>query len=254
MNLTNFKCRLACKFVILNDHENGEMKSLLDGSFLTGFRTGAIGGSAVRHLAKTDDTKLAIIGTGVQGLYQAIAACTERSITDIYLYNRSFNKLPSFIESLKPWLTKDIDIHSMKSVDKAIEHADIIITSTTSKVPVLPNNPKLLKNKLIIGIGSFQPTMREFPKILYQLTDHLFIDTHDAIKESGDITTPLENNWITKDSIQAMSTYITSNTKLTLQQDKTIIFKSTGMALFDVVVSNLIYQRALEKGVGTQLN
>src|SRR5690625_14872 len=66
--------------IILNCSETGEMKALLDGSFLTGFRTGAIGGSAIRHLAAKGATKLAIIGTGVQGFYQAIAACAERSI------------------------------------------------------------------------------------------------------------------------------------------------------------------------------
>ncbi|WP_188454571.1 ornithine cyclodeaminase family protein [Virgibacillus oceani] len=240
--------------VILNDHENGEIRALLDGSFLTGFRTGAIGGSAVRHLAKADAAKLAIIGTGVQGLYQAIAACTERPITDIYLYNRSIDRLPAFIESLKPWLAKEIQIHSMESADTAIEYADIIITSTTSKVPVLPENPDLLKNKLIIGIGSFQPTMREFPDVLYRLVDHLFVDTNDAIIESGDIAVPIENGWITNDFIQTMSSQIISKSNITLQRDKTIVFKSTGMALFDVVVANLIYQQALRKGVGIPLN
>src|SRR5699024_1487754 len=56
--------------VILNDSKTGQVKGLIDGSFLTGYRTGAIGGSAVRHLTEKNVSKLAIIGTGVQGLYQ----------------------------------------------------------------------------------------------------------------------------------------------------------------------------------------
>ncbi|WP_404455084.1 ornithine cyclodeaminase family protein [Virgibacillus necropolis] len=237
--------------VILNSQENGEIKALIDGSFITGFRTGAIGGSAIRHLAKDDASKLAIIGTGVQGLYQAVAACTERSITDIYLFNRSPEKIPSFIDSLQQWIDDTINIHVMDSAEEAITHAEIIMTATTSKEPVLPDKPELLATKLIIGIGSFQPDMREFPKSLYTLANHILIDTEDAIEESGDIATPLEKNWIKRDSIQSMASFIAS--KKQVEEGKTVVFKSTGMALFDVVVTNLIYQRALEKEVGQNL-
>ncbi len=61
--------------------------------------------------------------------------------------------------------------------------ADVIITATNSYEPVLPNDEKLLKGKLIVGVGSFQPTMREFPEALYKVTSRIFIDTHDAIEE-----------------------------------------------------------------------
>lgn len=239
--------------VILNSQENGETIGLMDGSFITGFRTGAIGGSAVRHLAKEDASKIAIIGTGVQGLYQAIAACAERSVTDIYLYNRSTEKIPSFINSLQQWVGDNIHIHLMNSAAEAITHAEIIITATTSKEPVLPDSPELLASKLIIGVGSFQPTMREFPQSLYQSTNHIFVDSYDAITESGDIATPLEQNWISRESIHPMASFISSKDRFNFNDRKSIVFKSTGMALFDVIVANLIYQRALEKGAGLKL-
>lgn len=237
--------------VILNSQENGQIKALIDGSFITAFRTGAIGGSAIRHLAKNDAATLAIIGTGVQGLYQAVAACTVRSITDIYLYNRTFDKIPSFIKSLQQMIDSSIKIHATESAEEAITRAEIIITATTSRVPVLPDIPELLANKLIIGIGSFQPFMREFPRSLFQLADTIIVDTEDAIAESGDIIIPLEKNWITHKSIQTMASHITSGNQI--QDRKTIVFKSTGMALFDIVVTDLIYQRALAKGVGQDL-
>ncbi|MEC5424792.1 ornithine cyclodeaminase family protein [Virgibacillus sp. C22-A2] len=240
--------------VVLNNSETGAVKSILDGTFLTGMRTGAIGGSAVRHLAKEDATKLAIIGTGVQGLYQAIAACAERSITDIYLHNRSPEKIPAFKETLEKWIGSTVQLHATESVEEAVSNAEIVITATTSKEPVLPDNSGLLENKLIIGVGSFQPTMREFPKSLYQLTDQIFIDTDHAIEESGDLATPLKEGWITHDSIQKMSTYLLSETKMAIDKESTVVFKSTGMALFDVVVANLIYEQAQGKGIGTKLS
>ncbi|MFA1818796.1 ornithine cyclodeaminase family protein [Virgibacillus oceani] len=240
--------------VILNDSNTGQVKGLIDGSFLTGFRTGAIGGSAVRHLTDNDATKLAIIGTGVQGLYQSIAACAERDITDIYLYNRSPEKIPAFKEKLRGWLGDDIQLHTADSADIAVENAEVIITATTSNEPVLPDNKELLKDKVVIGVGSFQPTMREFPKTLYELTDKIYIDTDHAVEESGDIADPLEKSWIKSDAIENMAAFLADSKKVNKEKGRSVVFKSTGMALFDVVVGNLVYQKAIEKGVGMKLD
>ncbi|WP_163970314.1 ornithine cyclodeaminase family protein [Oceanobacillus halotolerans] len=240
--------------VVLNSSDTGEVKGILNGTFLTGLRTGAVGGSGVRHLAQENASTLAIVGTGVQGLYQAIAACAERSIKTIYLYNRSPEKIPAFQKQLQGWIGEDVQIVACDSVEAAIEHAEIVITATTSKTPVLPENEELLRNKLIIGVGSFQPTMREFPETLYRMTDQVIVDTDHAIEESGDVATPLEKGWIKEESILTMADYISGRRKLSNQSGGSVVFKSTGMALFDVVVANLMYQKAQEKGIGTTLD
>lgn len=240
--------------VILNNNETGEIKALLDGSFLTALRTGAVGGSAVRHLARKNASKLAIIGAGTQGFYQAVAACTEREISDIYIYSRTKQKIPQFIEDLYEQIDDHINIHHANTAEDAVQYSDIIITATTSFDPVLPDNPKVLKGKLIVGIGSFQPTMREFPKSLYQLTDHILIDTKDAIHETGDLAIPIEKEWIEKADVQLMSSHVSKHKEVKYSAERSIIFKSTGMALFDVVVANLVYQKAIEKEVGNQLD
>jgi ornithine cyclodeaminase len=240
--------------VILNDSKTGQVKGLIDGSFLTGYRTGAIGGSAVRHLTEEGVSRLAVIGTGVQGLYQSIAACTERKFTDIYLYNRSPEKIPAFIEELQGWLGDDIQLHAADSAETAVRNAEVIITATTSNEPVLPDDKELLKDKAVIGVGSFQPTMREFPKSLYELSDKIYIDTDHAVEESGDIAEPLDKGWITKDNVENMASFIDDAKKVNREKGRSVVFKSTGMALFDVVVGNLVYQKAVEKGVGTKLD
>ncbi|GAA0428072.1 ornithine cyclodeaminase family protein [Lentibacillus halophilus] len=241
--------------VVLNSQETGEVKSVLNGTFLTGMRTGAVGGSAVRHLSDESASSLAVIGTGTQGFYQAIAACTERPIKDIYLHNRSKDKLESFKKSLMDWMGEDINVHIAPTPEEAINDADIVITATTSHDPVFPDSPHMLENKLFIGIGSFQPGMREFPQSLYTIADALFVDTEHAIVESGDMAVPLEKGWITKDSIMTMSRHIEKKTQINSDNNPgTTVFKSTGMALFDVVVANLIYKKALENNTGTKLS
>ncbi len=239
--------------VILNNRLSGEINALIEGNFLTGIRTGAVGGSAVRHLAENDVQSLAVIGTGVQGLYNTIAACTERDIKDIYIYNRTATKIPAFIKKLESWLGTDINIHTTKSAEEAIKHAEIVITTTTSSNPVLPDDEERLKDKLFIGVGSFQPTMREFPESLYRNTKHIFVDNDDAVKESGDIITPLKSNWIKKSMIKNISQHIKSNGKIPSHRENSIIFKTTGMALFDTICAELIYNKAIEKNLGTKL-
>src|SRR5699024_4679293 len=103
---------------------------------------------------------------------------------------------------LKNWIDSDIQLHIMESSGEAIKAADIIITTTTSFTPVLPEDAALLKNKLTIGIGSFQPGMREFPKVLYNLADHILVDSDDAFEESGDMKIPLDNGWIQESDVQ----------------------------------------------------
>jgi|SRR5690625_227610 len=240
--------------VILNDYETGEIKAILDGAFLTGLRTGAVGGSAIRHLANETSESLAVIGTGVQGLYQTIAACTERPIKNIYAYNRTPEKVMKYKEKLKDWLDPLINIHPMTSATDAIKQADIVITSTTSSDPVLPDIPDLLTNKLFVAIGSFQPNMRELPKSCFQLAEQMFIDTNDAIEESGDLVTPLNKKWITSKQIHPLASVITKDINVLKNNEQTTIFKSTGMALFDTVVANEIYKKAMNDKVGQKIN
>ncbi|RFA32671.1 hypothetical protein CAI16_17320 [Virgibacillus dokdonensis] len=250
----NQTCPTIHGLVVLHCKETGEIKAVLNGSYLTGMRTGAIGGSAVRHLARKGDTSLAIIGTGTQGFYQAVAACTEREIKHIYLYNRSHEKIASFRHSLIEWIGEEVQIHPVSSAEEAIAKADIVITATTSKEPVLPDDPHLLKNKLFIGIGSFQPTMREFPTSLYRLADKVFVDTEHAITESGDLAMPIDQGLIKHESITFMSQHTTSGVQLNREKAKTVLFKSTGMALFDVVVAHFMYQKSIENNIGTKLD
>lgn len=241
--------------VILNDHENGSIQAIMDGAFLTGLRTGALGGSAVRHLAKPDVQSLAVIGTGVQGFYQTLAACAEREIKEIYLYNRSLHKIPDFIDELNVHLNESIRIHICQSVNQAVKDAEIIITATTSETPVLPEDETLYHGKLVIGIGSFQPTMQEFPNVLFKTAKHFYIDSHDAKKESGDVINPIKKGLYDDSHIHFFSTVIKNETHSSqLNYDEgSVVFKSTGMALFDVVVASNIFERSEKMKVGSHI-
>jgi len=133
-----------------------------------------------------------------------------------------------------------------------LENSQVVITATNAHTPVLPEKPELLEGKCFIGIGSYKPNMREFPDSLFPLLEEVFIDTEFGKEESGDLAVPLKNNWISENQVFTLGKILIGQKKVT--QRTTTFFKSVGMALFDLVVSDLIYKKALEKGMGIEFD
>jgi ornithine cyclodeaminase len=239
--------------MILNNGETGEPLAVLDAAALTALRTGAVGGTAVKHLAPADIKTLGVIGAGIQGYYQALFASEVRDISEIYVYDQNSNQLDKYITKISE-KRPDIIIHSAKTVYHLLENSQLVVTATNSNLPVLPDESKLLKNKHYVGIGSYKPDMREFPDSLFQMLDAIFIDTDHAVEESGDLIHPLKMGWISRKNIFTLGKLLHKGQVKNTNSAGITLFKSVGMALFDVVVSDLIYGNAVDKGLGTEIS
>ena len=234
----------------LNDSKNGELLAFIEGSSLTALRTGAVGGVGIKHMTPENVDSVGIIGAGVQGLHQALYASEVRDIEDVYVFDIDQAQIKDFKDKLSD-KKSNIKIHSSKSSEHLLKESDIVITTTTANEPVLPDNEDLLKGKHFVGIGSYKPEMREFPEALFKVLDDIFIDTEDALKESGDLIYPLEKGWINEKQIHTMGKLL--NGKIKIDKEKTTFFKSVGMALFDLMASSLVYEKALERGIGQEI-
>ncbi len=237
--------------VLLNDHETGAPLALLDGAKLTAVRTGAVGGVAVRHITPENAAAVGLIGAGVQGFHQVLFACSARNIKRVFLYDLNSEKLADLAEKLQVALPGTAVIIS-SSVENLLEASEIIITATPATAPVLPDDQELLRSRHYIGIGSYKPEMREFPAALYNLVDKVYIDTEHGLEESGDLITPLNKGWIKPGQIVKLGKVIGG--KVPGGTGGTTLFKSVGMALFDIIVSELIYRNALKNKIGTLLD
>jgi len=238
--------------VILNGAETGLPLALLDGPALTAVRTAAVGAVSVRYLAPADAHAVGIIGAGVQGFHQARAACSAGSITEVFIHDLYPEKASAIKDRLSETLT-GIEVHQVDRVEDLLERAQVVITATTSPAPVLPDDEHLLSGKHFVGIGSYKPEVREFPRALFYLVENVYVDTEHALKESGDLIVPLENGWLTRDQISTFGSLITEAKTSPHVRGATTFFKSVGMALFDVCASKLIYENALEKGLGQRI-
>lgn len=238
--------------MVLNDAQTGLPVALLNGPALTAVRTAAVGAVSIRHLAPEDAHAVGVIGAGVQGFYQARAACSARRITDVYIYDIHPEKALELKDKLLQAIG-NINIHQVTRVEELLEQTQVVITATTSTEPVLPDKEDLLAGKNFVGIGSYKPDVREFPKSLFSLLKTVYVDTEHALEESGDIIVPLQNGWLRLDQIKTLGRFLIDKEPESQMRQNTTLFKSVGMALFDVCASTLIYQKAITKGLGQQI-
>jgi ornithine cyclodeaminase len=78
-------------------------------------------------------------------------------------------------------------------------------------------------------------------------------DVKHAVQESGDIIVPLQNNWIRREQIMTLGRFLIENNSPNEVEGETTLFKSVGMAMFDVCASKLIYEKAIQKGLGQEI-
>lgn len=234
--------------VILNDQKTGAPLAILDGQAVTAWRTGAVGGVAIRHLSRKDAKTVGIIGAGAQGFYQVVYACTARKIQTVYIWNHSERDLTDYLARLKKAIADPrVEVVQCKTVEELAAASDIICTATPSETPVLPNDRDLLEGKCIVAIGSYTPQMREIPDVIWDLVEHVYIELPYACEESGDLSQPLAEGRLTMDRVVLMDQFLASGADEEKVAEKTTYFKSVGMGLFDVCVAEKLLEKAKER-------
>jgi ornithine cyclodeaminase len=237
--------------VLLMDIETGEPLALLEASYLTVMRTGALSGAATKYLARPDSKTLSMIGTGEQALGQLQAILAVRDIEKVKLNNRSKQKALEFaahIERLFP-VTASVFDHP----DQAIDGADIIVTSTSSDTPVFTG--EVAPGVHINAIGSYQPTMRELPTCVISQAHKVVVESMAATaKEAGDLLIPIQEGKFSKNQIHAELGEIIGNRAAGREDESEItVFKSVGFAAADIVVAKYFYEKALKEGIGQRV-
>jgi len=237
--------------ISLNSSKTGEALALLNGAAVTGYRTGAVGAVGVRYLTAENVETLGVVGAGVQGYHQVLAASKERDFKKIWIFDIDETKANALQKQLTKVLKSNIIYVSVDIVD-FVQQCDVIITATTSQLPVLPDDKDLLLAKTIIAIGSFTPQMKELPNGLFHHINKCYVDTKIAIKESGDLINPINEHLLKEDDILLLREAIQH--KIKFKETQSYLFKSVGMALFDLYAASKIYEIALKKGIGLDYN
>ena len=239
--------------LLLSDAETGEHLCLMNASYLTRLRTGALSGVASEVFARQESSELAVIGTGAMAFEQVLGVLEVRSLSTINLFNRTREKAFQFKEKLiKFGVTCEINISS--DVNQIVETADIICCATRSKDPVF-DGTRLQEGTHINGVGSFLPTMREVDLTTIQKADKIIVDDIKGVKEeAGELIHATElGNWRFADIYAELYEVDGSTFKRENNQEITF-FKSVGSAYFDQALAQGVYKLAKSLGFGEEID
>jgi alanine dehydrogenase len=236
------------------DAATGRPAAVMNGTYLTALRTGAVSGAATELLARSDASVVAIFGAGVQGRTQLEAVCEVRNITKVLVFDTNRASAQAYVEEMRERggrIPRDVAVAA--SPREAVQAADVVCTTTTSNDPVFAD-AALAVGTHINAVGAFTPDTREIPEATVRRA-RLFVDSREACwAEAGDLIIPRDNGLISEDDIQAELGELVSGTKPGRSSDEEItLFKSVGNAVQDVAAAGQVFEQATELGLGTEL-
>lgn len=227
--------------VVLSKMETGETIALMDAPMVTALRTAAVGALGLDLITDKTIEKIGIIGLGVQGIWQTIFANAVRPIKEVYCHARTKTKFDFYKKKV---LEKcpHLKINWCTSANEVVQKSSAIYACTTSPIPVFSNDKSLIANKRFISVGSFQKDMQEFPDTIYQNADLLIIDSPAATHEVGDVINAIKNGFIKKEEVFTIGKIFTGEN--TIASTQNVVFKSVGMAAFDLALASAVYEKA----------
>jgi ornithine cyclodeaminase/alanine dehydrogenase-like protein (mu-crystallin family) len=143
--------------VMLADGVTGQLRALLDASTVTAIRTAAVSALATRLLAREDARRLAIVGTGVEARthLESIPSCAPLTTSASRDGRRRARAFVDDVSGRVPF-----EVEPCTSVEEAVRGADVVVTATTAREPVLVRS-WLEPGVHINAVGPSQPTSRE---------------------------------------------------------------------------------------------
>ena len=227
---------------VVNLFEGGETVAVIEADRLGQLRTGAASGVAARHLAKSDARTLGIIGCGWQAESQvACIRAAVPAIEQVVAYCRTEEKLEEFC--------KRMDAEPGEShQDAAVQ--DVVVTATTSSDPVL-RGEWVRAGALVCAMGANRPTSRELDNVVLERANFVCCDlVEDARAESGDLIEPIQQGVLDWLEVHELHEVVAGEIEGRQSDEDIVLFKSNGLASWDVAIAAAALARARERGVG----
>lgn len=210
--------------VLLFRPDTGEPLAVMDGRLITEMRTAAVSAAVTNRLASPESHVLALLGSGVQAKSHLEALGHVRKFDDVRVWSQTPEHARRFAEE-----------HEVRATDaeSAVRGADVVVTATSAREPIL-RGTWLKPGAHVNAVGANRPTWRELDDDV--MANTIVVDSREAArKESGDM---IQSNA----TIYAEVGEIFAGTKAS-PVAKTTVFKSSGLAIEDVVTAKLVSER-----------
>ncbi len=238
--------------LLLNEPQTGKLLCAINAGRLTDLRTGAAGGVAAKYLARKDSSVVGIIGSGHQAWAQALAY--REVFGDRIELVKVYSLHPEHAQAFAGIVNAELgyDVQACRAAEEAAD-ADIIATVTPARSPVLKAE-WVKPGTHINAIGADAPGKQELEAAL-TLKAKIFVDSVEQASHSGEVNVPISQGLLNKNQLAGtIGQVITGKVRGRDNDQEITIFDSTGLAIQDMAVGHIVYERAIKEGKGTDIN
>ena len=235
--------------VLLFEGVHGSLKAIVDASEVTALRTAAVSGVATRLLAREDAADLAILGAGVQARTHLDAMLQVRRIRRVRVWSPTPDHVRAFAE--RESKRHDVAVEPMGSARGAVNGADIICTTTSSRTPVL-KGAWLEPGAHINAVGTSVRSARELDGAAVARA-LLFVDRREsALHEAGEFLLAKAEGVVGDEHIRGeIGELLLGRASGRTTRDDITLFKSLGLAVEDLAAAQHVYGKAVAQEAGT---
>ncbi len=231
--------------VVLFDTGRAELAAVIEADKLGQLRTGAASGVAAKYLARAGATSLGVLGCGWQARSQV--ACIREALPGIervVAYCRTPERLAEFCQET--------------GAEAGESHrdpagCDVVVTVTTSRDPVL-RGEWLRDGTLVCAVGANYPSARELDNVVLERAAFVCCDSREQARlESGDLIEPVEAGVLDWLEVHELQEVVAGELEGRQSGDDIIVFKSNGIAAWDVAIGAVALEKARKKKVGRRI-
>jgi ornithine cyclodeaminase len=249
-NPARFGIPRAHALIILNDSWTGVPLAVMDGTYISAMRTGAVTGVGAKYLANPDSEVVGMIGCGVQAKTQIMAL--KAAVSSVKLL-KGYDIRPEVSQEFARWVHQELGLEAVAvgSAREAVEGSDMITTVTVANEPIV-KDAWLKKGSFFAHVGSYQ---EEEEAVIFN-ADKVVVDLWHEVLHRG---TPLLAKLfvagkIKEEKIHAnIGEIIRGKKSGRTSREERIFFSPLGLGSEDVAVASLVYREAKKKGLGVPL-
>ena len=238
-------------FVFLSDSQTGDLVAIVEANRLGQLRTGAASGVAANFMARSDATTVAVLGSGFQARTQLEAVSMVRDIQRVTVYSPNPEHRGAYAAEMSEKL--GIGVVAADSAHGAVKGADIVITITSSRTPVL-EGAWLESGVCVLAAGGADPYVTELDDAAVRRADLIVVDDRaQSMIESGELMMPAARGLVQWGHMPELWQVVSGQTQGRGRPEDVTLFKSLGMALWDIATAKAVYDRAVDEGAGREM-
>ncbi len=238
------------RFLVTRFGLDGSLEALIEADFMGAYRTGAASAVAARALARPGPATVAMIGAGWQAATQALAISRVLEIKELRVFSRHDERRAEFAREQEAQL--GVPTLAAGSAELAVRGADVVVTMTTSKTPVIEAG-WIEPHALVIAAGSNWHNKAEVPIELVARAQTIVVDQLAAAQlESGDLIAAHEAGQFEWSRAVELAAVMAGKWQRP-DGEGIALFESHGLALWDLAAGSVILAAAKERGFGEEV-